>query len=152
MKYNDARYMSALQKKLIIKQWEKFVAGRFEFEDFTKPLYDHLHLHCSFIAHYDRLGFYHTYFDDPEAAIGFIRQFDTEFGLKSIEYGSTFWVNGSSDYSDVNKSMCEIVDKYKQTLYRELSLMSKQRDLAKAKTLLEKHGLTSIFPESNKRS
>ena len=55
-KFKDTKFMSAEEKEKVLKNWERFIA-RFQGKCFTKRLYDHLHLHCSFIAHYNRLGF-----------------------------------------------------------------------------------------------
>ena len=53
MKYafRDAEFMSARDKELVLKAWLRFLKNGLRFEDFSKRLYEHLHLHCSFIAH-----------------------------------------------------------------------------------------------------
>ena len=57
------------------------------FAHFTKRLYEHLHLHCSFIAHYNRLGFYAEYFERGEDTARFLSQFDSRGDCRSVEYG-----------------------------------------------------------------
>ena len=64
--FRDVRFMSARDKELVLKAWVRFLRNGLRFEDFSRRLYEHLHLHCSFIAHYDRVGFYRTYFENGE--------------------------------------------------------------------------------------
>lgn len=60
----DSEFMDAEQKRKVLSQWGRFINGGFSFHLFTDSLYQHLILHCGFIAHYNRLGFYSTYWDD----------------------------------------------------------------------------------------
>jgi len=69
----DSNFMTAEQKKRVLSQWDKFIKGGFGLHLFTDDLYQHLILHCGFIAHYNRLGFYSTYWDDT--LVTFARQF-----------------------------------------------------------------------------
>ena len=50
----DTKFMTADQKRVVLKQWEIFLRGGLKAGDFNKALYDHLIQHCSFIAHYNR--------------------------------------------------------------------------------------------------
>jgi hypothetical protein len=70
----DSKFMTAEQKKKVLRQWEKFIEGGFSFHLFTDAIYQHLNLHCGFIAHYDRLRFYSTYWNGD--FITFARQTD----------------------------------------------------------------------------
>ena len=143
--FKDAEFMSAREKELVLAQWKRFVERGFNFEHFTDRLYKFLTLHASFIAHFNRSGFYSTYFEDPEATIRFLNQFDCEHGFASVEYGSTWWLEG--EYADINRAMCEVVEKVKGRLYEELGKKAKGRDLALASQLLAKHGIR--FQPSN---
>ena len=67
--FKDSEFMTVRDKELVLAQWRRFVERGFNFEHFTDRLYKHLTLHCSFIAHFDRSGFYSTYFENPEATI-----------------------------------------------------------------------------------
>jgi hypothetical protein len=137
--FKDVHFMSAREKELVLAQWKRFIERGFGFEHFTDRIYKHLTLHCSFIAHFDRSGFYSTYFENPEATIRFLNQFDSDSGLRSAEYGSTWWLEG--DYADINSAMCEAVDAIKERLYSELEQKVRGRDLAIASQLLAKHGI-----------
>ena len=59
----DSEFMSAEQKKKMLRQWDRFIERAFGFELFTNTIYQHLNLHCGFIAHYNRSGFYSTYWN-----------------------------------------------------------------------------------------
>ncbi len=68
----DSEFMTTEQKKKVVRQWDKFIEGGFSFHLFTDAIYQHLSLHCGFIAHYNRLGFYSTYWNGD--FIAFARQ------------------------------------------------------------------------------
>jgi hypothetical protein len=68
--FKDSEYDTSKDKESILITWWRFLNGGFKREDFTKKLYEHLHLHCGFITHYDIDGFYSTYFDDPADTLG----------------------------------------------------------------------------------
>ncbi|KPK35926.1 MAG: hypothetical protein AMK70_04240 [Nitrospira bacterium SG8_35_1] len=60
----DADFLTAEEKIKILKEWEGFVQSGFLLERFTRNIYEHLHLHCGYIAHYDKGGYYYTYWND----------------------------------------------------------------------------------------
>lgn len=115
MTFTDAKFMSAKDKEIVLKQWRRFLRTSFKREAFTDRLYKHLTLHCSFIAHFDRAGFYSVYFDDMKSMTRrFIRQFQS--GV-SAEYGMTYWLDG--DMSDINRAMMEEMKLNADRLIRE---------------------------------
>jgi len=69
---NDAPFMSAREKQRTLRAWMRFLRGGLCFADFTKRLHEHLHLHCGFIAHYNRADFYATYFERGEDTVRFL--------------------------------------------------------------------------------
>ena len=152
-KFNDVEFMTAKEKQLVIKNWFRFLnqlvidSGKeivdnrgnkvsIVFKYFTKRLYQHLTLHCSFIAHYSRYGFFDTYFNEPENTQLFLKQF---LEGKSIEYGSHWWLEG--DHADINHAMCEMAREIAGTIVDEKAIEQKNLDIERAKQLLEKHGL-----------
>jgi hypothetical protein len=139
--FKDSEFMTAKEKGLVLAQWRRFVERGFNFEHFSDRIYKHLTLHASFIAHFDRRGFFATYFDDPEATIRFLRQFDIDYGYVSVEYGSSWWIKG--EYEDINHAMCDVVETCKGRLYAELEQKVRGRDLAIASQLLSKHGVSN---------
>jgi len=137
---HDSEFLSANDKALALKQWKRFVANGFTVSDFTERLYKHLSLHCEFIAHFNRAGFYATYFEDPDDTIRFLGQFDADLGCRSVEYGSSRWAD-SPDYADVNRAMCKILEPHKERIYETLRARARERDVSAAKALLQKHGI-----------
>ena len=159
--FKDVEFMTAKEKQLVLKNWTKFLkqlaidTGEEQldkygnsmpvlFKYFTKRLYEHLHLHCSFIAHYNRFGFFETYFSEPETTQLFLGQF---LNRKSIEYGGFWWLNG--DYSDINNAMCEIAKDIAGTIIDKKAIEQKNLDIQRAKQLLEKHDLELKLKECN---
>ena len=146
----DTEFMTAKEKELVLKQWETFLRYGCEWKHFTKRLYDHLIQHCSFIAHYNRGGFYRTYFQRGDDKANFFSQFDARNAWadseghileppKSFEYGMTYWAEG--DYADLNLAMIEVATKYIPVLLEEAQDQQRKADIATARLLLAKHGI-----------
>jgi len=145
----DTKFMTAGEKKRVLRHWESFLQSGLSKHRFTKALYYHLTQHCSFIAHLDINGFYSTYFEQGDDTVHFLSQFDQRNGVlgkggkyvpKSVEYGMTYWAT-DEEYGDINTEMCRIAWKYIPAL--ELKAKNDQRhaDLARAEALLKKHGV-----------
>lgn len=145
MEFRSVEFMSVEEKQAVLRDWERFLrnmvnrGGRVSERLFTKRLYEHLHLHCSFIAHFSRKGFFGTYFVNPGATLQFFRQFDSENRGRSVECGGSWWLRG--DYEDLNGAMCQAFEVVKAELLPMLRERAKQNDIAKAAVLLAKHGL-----------
>lgn len=138
----DVEFMSAKEKQKVLRHWRQFLQSGLSKDKFTKDLYHHLTLHCSFIAHYDLHGFYSTYFEEGDDMVRFLSQFDNRNGIpKSVEYGMTYWQTGS-DYSDINSAMCQIGSLYIPALVDEARQKQTQLDVLRAKALLSKHGIS----------
>lgn len=60
--FEDVKFMSAIEKKKIYKGFVSFLNNHFKHTNFIKSIYQHCHLHCGFIAHYNINGFYGEYF------------------------------------------------------------------------------------------
>jgi hypothetical protein len=135
----DTKFMSAEDKRKVLRDWDSFLRLGIERKRFTKRLYHHLTQHCSFIAHFDRNGFYDYYFVHPERTILFLSQFDRNHPneLQSVEYSATWWLT-DRDYSDINQAMCDIATEYAPHHYAKCYDAARQRDLAEAKRLLTK--------------
>lgn len=137
----DTQFMSAVEKVRVLKQWETFLKYGCQEKHFLKALYKHLTLHCSFIAHYNRQGFYYTYFENGEDTAHFLTQFDNRSGTpNSVEYGMAYWYN-DSNMADINTEMCNIAVKYIDDLTGKARTKQEGADIAKARRLLNKHGI-----------
>jgi hypothetical protein len=144
-KFYDTNCMSARDKYFVYIKYRSFLDSlKKEYNKITKnmgnstptpllkfhnELYEHLHQHCGFIAHYDRHGFYHTYFDEPDATIDFIEH------MKEAEKRC------HEDYSDINEAMAKETKKVSSDLIRLMEMRCKKRDIETAKNLLDKYGL-----------
>ena len=133
--------MSAEDKQGVIKAWARFLKGGCRFSQFTKALYQHLILHCSFIAHYDRHGFYDHYFTTPERKRRFFSQFDEAQGCQSVELGASWWLTG--EHEDLNRAMVQVASAYIPRINAECDDEERRRDLELASALLEKHGVAA---------
>jgi len=138
---HDSEFMPAAVKSKVLKQWEKFLESGCAKEKFTKPLYNHLIMHCSFIAHYNIHGFYATYFENGDDTARFLSQFDDSKGMpKSVEYHMTYWLTGE-EYYDINSEMVRIAGKYIPVLVKQAEAKQKRHDIHMAQLLLAKHGI-----------
>lgn len=135
----DARFMTAVEKRQVLKHWEAFLKGGMSRDHFTSALYEHLIQHCSFIAHYDRQGFYDYCFRSGDMKKRFLSQFDPSGDCRSVEIGMTYWLDG--EYSDVNRAMVEIAGRCMPALIQDTETSQRDADIAEAKRLLARHGL-----------
>ena len=137
--FSSVKFMRKEEKEKVLKDWKYFIESVFSYRAFTKRIYQHLTLHCMFIAHYSKDGFYSIYFIDPEDTLKFLRQFDKNFNFKSIEYGSDIWLKG--DYEDINRAMCEEIEECKKELYQRLNPKMRENVVREIDSLCEKHGI-----------
>jgi len=98
---SSVEFMDAAKKKKVLKQWEQFVKSGFKRRLFVKEVYEHLHLHCSFIAHYNIEGFYCEYWENDENWWAF-------HGFDSFIRQFSVW----GDYTDINSNMLHILHSY----------------------------------------
>jgi hypothetical protein len=127
--FKDTQFLSAEEKLKVLRAWKKFVTLGPELHLFTQTLYRHLMQHCSFIAHYDRMGFYNHYFSDPEMTLTFFKQFDVDNWFTSVEYGDHWWYE-NEDNGDLARAMCNVFELVKKETYEELyeKIVQKYRD------------------------
>ena len=136
--------MTAGEKEHVLKDWENFLKNNYKRQYFTKRLYRHLELHCSFIAHYDINGFYSTYFERGDDTVHFMSQFDRVKGCRGAEIGGYGWINYPG-MNDINNAMCDIASKYIPVLVKAAVAKQKEADLAEARYLLWKHHIKPEF-------
>src|SRR5258708_36759746 len=136
--FHDTEFMSACGKELVRKAWVRFLKHGLRSEDFSRRLYDYLHLHCGFIAHYNRRGFYDEYFESGETTACFLSQFDKRGECRSVESG--IWLS-NGEYEDLAKAMIEEGAAYIPDLMEKAQVKEREADLAEARRLVAKHGL-----------
>jgi hypothetical protein len=155
--FQDEQFVSAHEKQLILRSWIAFLRRGCRLEQFTERLYHHLSLHCSFIAHFNRRGFYEYYFANPgERTSRFLDQFDPSKPGISAELGEMYWLLDRATGSELNHAMREVAGPYLAKLRYQFSESEKQADLALASSLAAKHGKrlsdSDLSPGMNTRS
>lgn len=116
--FTDVQFMTAKEKELTLKAWRTFLRHGLKREHFVKRLYEHLHLHCGFIAHYNLHGFYSTYFQAGHDTERFFDAFcDHRAGV---------------DYEDLNTVMREEYARHRDRIARQA-----EEDIAQRLELLE---------------
>jgi len=133
--FTDSKFMTAFEKDKVLDDWNTFLKSDFDPQFFTDKLYNHLTAHASFIAHFNRGGFYNTYFQDPERTLGFLKQFDADGNMDSVEYGYDGWLTDSTA-GDLNKGMIVAFTPLKNKIYltlRNESLGEDEKELEQMK-------------------
>jgi len=150
--FSDAEFMPGREKAKVARHFDGFITGLQKpnahrataqdpvFRDFTPSLYAHLHLHCGFIAHYNRSGFYGTYFNGNVNALKqFMGRFisvDDATPKKRDDY-----VMRDERYEDINDTLATILIENHDGLVREFEGETKVKELGVAFSLLDKYGL-----------
>ena len=140
----DEHFMSAGEKRSVLRAWVRFLKNGCTWNDFTIALYTHLTLHCSFIAHYNRLGFYEYYFSNPgPQTFRFFDQFDPVKPGISAEIGMASWLNGPTA-ADLNRAMRETSGPFLAKLRERFRIDIRERDLAQAAALAKAYGFIVV--------
>lgn len=141
--FRDEQFMSAAEKEKVLRAWTRFLKSGCAKPQFTEALYHHLNQHCSFIAHYDRHGFFAFYFECPSRnLVRFFDQFDPDLPGISAEYGGTGWLSPHMTGADLSQAMREAARPYLANLRQQFGEARRQWDISTARTLLAAHGLT----------
>lgn len=130
--FKDVEFMTAEEKRKVIRNFKKMIEKR-DMGIMTERTYNHLHLHCGDIAHYNIHGYRATY-EWPHGFKDFIKLFE------NMKNGySNYLLHG--DYGDINKAMVEIVEYHKEQIYKEIEEYEKKQEINTLKILAKKHGL-----------
>ena len=111
MMFTDAEFMTAKDKTLVLEDWERFLRHGLARARFTRRLYQHLHLHCGFIAHYNLQGFYSEYF---EAGQDIERFFEHFCSYTARNFGAC------DEYDDLHAAMREAFEMHKAAITNQL--------------------------------
>ena len=117
---NDSKFMTAVQKEKVLKNWKTFIkklrtngtSDNIKSGSFSKALYNHLYVHCGFIAHYDIHGFFNMYFTGESHIVSFSDQLErhwNQFGLQDT-------------YADLNAEMQKEWNKNKAKIFKKLNV------------------------------
>lgn len=102
--FTDVEFMTAKEKELVLKNWKMFLKHGLQKQHFTRRLYEHLHLHCGYIANFNIHGFYSTYFEAGQDTERFFEHFCT---YTVGHYGA------NTDYDDINAAMRQVYEEFK---------------------------------------
>jgi hypothetical protein len=101
----------------VVQNFHKVIGSR-DIMYMKKELYDFLHLHCGFIAHFDINGFKATYCRPIDFANVFIRHFDSDhryfngvYSCHEAPYKTTGFTK-----ADIKREFFRIVDIHKNTI------------------------------------
>lgn len=132
--YKDTKFLSASQKSGAFNCFARVLKAR-DINKMDKNLYNHLHLHCGFIAHYDIFGFKAEYSGQD------FRRFVAHFDRRSLLFGGwNHWVN-MEGHADVNNDMVNLATSLAPQIYAELDQLKNSAEIKLCKALAEKHGL-----------
>ena len=108
--FKDSEFMTAREKRLVLANWKRFLKHGLKEKHFTRRLYNHLHLHLGYIAHYNIGGFYATYFECGADTIEFFKRF--------CDAASNSW---AVDYKDLNTAMLDVYKTYQRRIEKHAS-------------------------------
>ena len=112
MMFTNTRFMTAELKQRVLKDWERFLDRGLQQAHFTKRLYEHLHLHCGFIAHYNIHGFYAEYFQAGQDTEQFFENFRSSTSLdRAMRCG---------EYDDLHKAMGEVLEQHEPRIFQQV--------------------------------
>jgi len=110
-------YQKPIGSLYVVRNFGKVIEAR-DIKHMTKELYEFLHLHCDFIAHFDINGFKYTYSTPEKFSDVFIRHFDPEHkyfhGIPrchEVPYKETDFTK-----AEIIKEFNRIVDIHKQSI------------------------------------
>ena len=109
-----------IEKLNVVRNFKKVIEAR-DSNHMQRELYEFLHLHCGFIAHYDIHGFRATYSDPQDFADVFIRHFDREHQYFSACYACHNEPYRDTGYTkaEIKKAFTGIVELHKKAIERE---------------------------------
>lgn len=132
--YPDTKFMTGAEQERAFKTFKRVIDKR-DSQLIDKNLYNHLHVHCGFIAHYNIHGFRTTY----SGTRGF-REFIKHFDLNNPEMAYWHhWLRG--DYEQLNRDMAEYVTARAALIYAELDRQEREKEIALAQALLARNGV-----------
>lgn len=82
--FAGTRCSTAADKAKAVNAYVRFVRSGFKKPLFTRAVYTFLHVHLSFIAHYDRDGFYYHFFTSEKGLSEFMWEFERRIGTLAM--------------------------------------------------------------------
>lgn len=145
--FKDAKFMSAKEKEKAWKNFKQIIDAR-DISLLKKTLYNHCHLHCSFIAHYNRHGFIAEY--SGQNFRRFVEHFDRNSKYNGPVYLNNLWMH-NEEYKGLNELMVNYCTLHAPQIYAELDETARQGELAILKMLAKKHGFSQLEKTMNQK-
>jgi len=103
----------------VIKNFQEVIESK-DIGKMSKELYEFLHLHCGFIAHYDINGFKAAYTNPRDFADVFIRHFDREHPYYNGVYSchESPYKNTGKTKAEIKREFEKIVNLHKESITR----------------------------------
>jgi hypothetical protein len=146
--FTDAEFMLAKEKEKAWKNFKKIIDAR-DISLLKETLYKHCHIHCSFIAHYNRHGFIAEY--SGQNFRRFVEHFDRNSKYNGPGCMNATWMR-VEDYKDLNELMVNYCTLHAPQIYAELDEQIRQVEIALLKRLAEKHGFIQLEEAINQKT
>ena len=125
----STKWDSAEQKAKFANQFVKFVDNGFKESDFPEWFYKRLSMCFSHIAHYNRQGFFDTFFTSISYKIDFIRQTldcdcygDSTFTYSDVERVLKQWMEEKHILSTYQLRLSEVSESVERAEYERLKV------------------------------
>lgn len=124
----DEQWLTAKEKMSVYKEFKRTIESR-DMSKMLKAMYNHCHVHCGFIAHYNINGFRDEY-SSPLDFLRFVEHFaKPDFMLKH------------SRFQDINAELIKIAQQHYEKIKQEMDENQKNNDLLRIQLLAKKHNL-----------
>ena len=135
--FTTVRFMTAEEKFSVLENFTKIIEQR-TIHLMDQDLYQHLHRHGGFIAHFDIDGFRSFYAELPDF-LGFCEAFLNQ-NMKRFNWRSM------ADYRDINQAMIRIAMAHIPAIRQEVHTYQTEKERELFYQLAEKHGITIQEP------
>ena len=132
MEFTDEKFQTAKEKEKILKNFSKSLKER-SLESMQKVAYNHYHLHCGFIAHYDINGFKAEY-----EGLEFLTFLDAFVGS-----------NWGMQMNDINRTLCELAQHEYPKIVQEFTNRVTNAKTERLKSLAEELGFSLVSKEAS---
>ena len=122
VEFVDEEFQTAAEKAKILKNFQEILADR-SLERMTRLSYEHFHLHCGDIAHFDINGYRGHY-----------------AGSRFMDFLELFMNHFWIDRSDLNRVLCKLVKAEYASIAAEFERQAYNRKVAQLRELAEELG------------
>ena len=116
MKFTATQWDTAENKEKFVNHFKQFVKKDFPESMFNKSFYNRMSMMRGHIAHYDRGGFWHTWFDTSERRADFLKHWasnpaygDPEWTWSDVEKVIQIWLKENPQYEQKQRGQHEAI-------------------------------------------